>query len=129
MTNTTTPSAFDLSILEGYSTPMPPKPTAPTATPRDKWTASLTPLHERLGAKLATFPADVMAQGLRLSQIWPLVSGRQREKPRAFEVADALRQLGWQRYRVYSDKTAPSGTFWFPPTVTAQNARAAMKAR
>lgn len=97
--------------------------------PRDLYLASLTPLHLRLAAALTRLPAEALVAGLHMEQLWPLITGRQRAKPRAFEVADALRKLGWQRIRLYSDKTAASGTFWFPPEVDPQDAKAALRSR
>ncbi len=106
---------------------------APAALPETsraaKALAYLTPLHERLRTALTKFPPEALAEGLHMSQIWPLVSGRQRSKPRAFEVADALRQLGWQRLRIYSDTTMPSGTWWFPAGVLSADAKTAMRRR
>lgn len=63
-----------------------------------------------------------------MDQVWPLVLGRQREKPRAFEVAAALRDLNWTRVRYYQD-SAPSKTLWFPPEISTETAKAAMKGK
>lgn len=119
-----------LETLAYQTTTQDPAPPAPqSATPRrDKYLARLTPLPERLRDALAKFPPELLADGLHMDQIWPLVLGRQREKPRAFEVAAALRALNWQRVRYYQD-SAPSMTLWFPPTVDPADAKAAMKAR
>jgi hypothetical protein len=107
----------------------PPFPLAGTATPRrDKYLARLTPLADRLAVALAKFPRDVIADGLHMDQLWPLVLGRQREKPRAFEVAAALREIGWTRVRFYSD-SGPSQTAWFPPAVSKEDAKQVLKAR
>ncbi len=113
-----------------YDTQPDPTPPAPlSATPRrDKYLARWKPLPDRLGEALAKFPLDLIADGLHMDQVWPLVLGRQREKPRAFEVAAALRTLGWQRVRYYQD-SAPSLTLWFPPETDPTAAKASMKAR
>jgi hypothetical protein len=119
------------TFLDGldYDTQVTPSPPAQSATPRrDKYLARLTPLHERLHQALLRFSAELTADGLHMDQVWPLVLGRQREKPRAFEVAAALRALGWQRIRYYQD-SGPSTTLWFPPEVDSAEAKAAMKAR
>lgn len=101
----------------------------PSATPRrDQYLARLTPLPERLAKELAKFPPDMLADGLHMNQLWPMVLGVQRSKPRAFEVAEALRALKWQRVRYYRD-SAPSLTLWFPPTINPTDAKNALKAR
>lgn len=98
------------------------------ASRRDQYLARLTPLHERLAAALSKFPPNALANGLHMDQVWPLVIGRQAEKPRAFEVAEALRRLGWTRVRFYSD-SGPSQTAWFPPDVNHHDAKAILKGR
>ena len=120
--------AFNASLI--FSNDPQPQPDGATATPRrDKYLARLTPLHDRLRVALAKFPPELIADGLHLTeQIWPLVLGVQREKPRAFEIAAALRQLNWTRVRYYQD-SAPSMTLWFPPEISPEDAKAAMKAR
>ena len=128
MTKDTELAAWEQAMLHGYLANAAPA-AAPAATRADKARAYSVPLHERLKAALTKFPPEVLAEGLHMSQIWPLVSGRQRSKPRAFEVADALRQLGWQRLRLYSDSTMPSGTWWFPAGVLTGDAKAAMRRR
>lgn len=106
-----------------------PQPTPLSVTPRrDNYLARLTPLPDRLRIALQKFPVEMTADGLHMSQIWPLVTGVQRSKPRAFEVASALRALGWSRVRFYSD-SGPSQTSWFPPEVDTAEAKAILKAR
>jgi hypothetical protein len=106
-----------------------PQPTPLSATPRrDNYLARLTPLSDRLRIALEKFPVAMTANGLHLSQIWPLVIGVQRSKARAWEVASALRKIGWTRVRFYSD-SGPSQTAWFPPEVDAAEAKAILKAR
>lgn len=120
---------FD-SLAYTLTDPAPQPAPAPSATPRrDRYAARLIPLHERLRVALAKFPREMVADGLHLDQVWGLVLGRQREKPRAFEVANALRTLGFQRVRLYSDGTSPSQSLWFPPDIDPADAKAAMKAR
>jgi len=80
-----------------------------------KLDARITPLVDRLRQRLAAIPPEEKQYGLKMTVINPLVSGVQRSKPPAWAVAAALRQLGWSRYRAYSDGTEPSGTYWLPP--------------
>ena len=123
--------AYDEAIAAPYTPPAYSQLQSPaqTGTPRrDQYLARLTPLHERLGIALAKFPSELTADGLHISQIWGLTSGVQRNKPRAFEVAAALRELGWTRIRFYSD-SGPSQTAWFPPSVNPTDAKNALKAR
>jgi hypothetical protein len=122
-------SQYDNDLLAVYQTnPESEQPQQP-AYLRDRIAARMTPLEDRLRQKLTQFPAELAEQGLRMSQLWPLCSGVQRSKPRAFEVADALRALGWKRVRVYSDKTNPSSTLWLPPTSDLAEARQAFRRR
>ena len=120
---------FLIADVIGSTAVAAPEPHTSPTTRADRLRAHLVPLHERLKAAIARFPAEALADGIHLTQIWPLVTGRQRDKPRAFEVADALRVLGWQRFRIYSDSTTPSGTYWFPPEVTQVAAKAALRSR
>jgi hypothetical protein len=121
-------SYTDALVYDHFGETNQPQP-AISATPRrDQYLARLVPLHERLRTALASFPADLIADGLHMDQVWPLTLGRQSQKPRAFEVAAALRQLGWQRVRYYQD-SAPSTTLWFPPEVDAAEAKAILKAK
>ena len=111
------------------SSPSPDATLAESQTPRrDRYLGRLRPLDVRLAEKLRDIPDEVKQNGMHMDDIWPLALGRQREKPRAFEVAAALRLLSWQRVRYYQD-SAPSTTLWFPPEVTQQDAKAAMKGR
>lgn len=120
-----------LSTL-AYPAPQPnaaPDPVISSAGRRDQYIARLTPLKDRLRVALDKFPEELLEEGVHLSLLWPLVLGVQRSKPRAFEVAEALRELGWQRIRVYSDGTAPSGSFWFPPQVSKEDAKQILKGK
>lgn len=115
------------ALIYGYFESHSPEPES-TAPRRERYLARLTPLHERLRTALAKFPRDLIADGLHMDQIWPLALGRQCQKARAWEVGAALRQLGWQRVRYYSD-SSPSQTLWFPPDVSETDAKAAMKGK
>lgn len=131
--NTTTNSKLQ-AYLASLAYPAPqlgaaPEPVTTAASRRAQYEARLTPLRERLSAALAKLPNEMLAEGVHISCLWPLVSGVQRSKPRAFEVAEALRKLGWQRIRVYSDGTSPSGSFWFPPEVDVAEAKAILKGK
>lgn len=122
------------SYLSSLAYPAPdatkqPLPAPLSATPRrDNYLARLTPLPDRLRIALAKFPPELLADGVHLSTIWPIVTGLQRSKPRAFEVAAALRVIGWTRVRFYSD-SSPSQTAWFPPEVSKEDAKQILKAR
>jgi hypothetical protein len=128
MTNDEATCAYYQAMLGANTNPTeaPQSPSGPSSM-ADKARAYLVPLHERLRDALTKIPPDILAEGLRLEVIWPLVSGRQRTKPRAYEVADALRRLGWIRIRFYSDMTAPSGNYWFPPNVAQEDAKANLR--
>lgn len=103
--------------------PQPTPNSQPSLTPRgDRMRERLEPLKDRLAVQLAKISPDIQQDGLRLAQVWPLVIGRQRSRPTAYAVADALRELGWVRRRFYSDST-PSTTLWFPPISAANQER------
>jgi hypothetical protein len=89
--------------------------------------ARITPLVDRLRKRLAEIPAADKQHGLKMTVINPLVSGVQRTKPPAWAVAAALRQLGWTRYRCYSDGTEPSATYWLEPDADIAAAKQAIR--
>jgi len=120
--------AYVAEMLANPAESSPPQAAA-TSERYDRFKARTTPLHERLRAKLADLPGETKAIGLHMSAIWPMCSGVQRSKPPAHEVGAALRKLGWQRIRIYSDTTAPSGTYWFPPESTRPCVKAARMRR
>jgi hypothetical protein len=118
---------WEAQVLHGYA--LAASSALPERTPADKHRAATTPLRDRLAAALARIPAEAKSEGLRMATIWPMTSGRQRSKPQASAVADALRSLGWIRRRFYSDGTQPSGSYWFPPQTQPDGANAASKLR
>jgi hypothetical protein len=120
-----------LTMDELINPPAATTTSAPAGPPSrvDRYEARLTPLHIRLQAALEKIPADIRSKGLHMSTIWPLCSGVQRIKPPAWKVGEALRLLGWQRHRIYSDGTEPSGTYWFPPGMPMTSAKAALRQR
>ena len=121
-----------LTALASAPAPQPnaaPDPVISSAGRRDQYIARLTPLKDRLRVALEKFPRELLEEGVHMSQLWGLALGRQRSRARAFEVAQALRELGWQRIRVYSGGTAPSGSFWFPPQISEQDAKQILRGR
>lgn len=104
-----------------------PAPAAPQIPPHAaSYIAKTTPLVDRLRVQLAKIPPEAMQYGMEMKQLWGLCSGVQRSKPTAHAVGAALRALGWVRYRCYSD-SAPSSTWWMPPTVDLEQAKAKIR--
>ena len=77
------------------------------------WRQRLTPLEERLAKLLATIPTEIKSQGLSLPAIQNLLAGKWRGKCHPGELGIALRKLGYQRRRNWSDGTQSFNAFWF----------------
>lgn len=78
-----------------------------------QWNDRLTPLEERLAKLLATIPPEIKSQGLSLLAIRNLLAGKWRGKCHPGELGVALRKLGYQRQRNWSDGTQSFSALWF----------------
>ena len=63
----------------------------------------LTPLEDRLRRVLASIPIDVQREGLSLASLQASLRGRSRGNCHPGELGQALRRLGFQRQRDWSD--------------------------
>lgn len=78
-----------------------------------EWTERLTPLEDRLAKLLTTIPPEIKNQGLSLPAIRNMLAGKWRGKCHPGELGIALRRLGYQRRRNWSDGTQSFSALWF----------------
>ena len=76
--------------------------------------APLTPLHTRLHKLLETMPLREQRQGLSLLNLQARLRGRKGGLPHIGELGAAIRLLGWQRRRRWSDQDAAFAAKWYP---------------
>lgn len=81
---------------------------------QDKGTAQLAPLHTRLQKLLDTIPTNVQCRGLSLLDIQTRLRGRKGRAPHIGELGAAMRGLGWQRRRRWSNETTSFSAKWYP---------------
>jgi len=77
--------------------------------------APLAPLHTRLQRLLDTIPDNVKRQGLSLIDLQACLRGRKGGLPHIGEMGAAMRKLGWQRHRAWSDENTAFSSRWYPP--------------
>lgn len=75
--------------------------------------APLTPLHTRLQKLLETLPLSEQRQGLSLLNLQARLRGRKGGLPHIGELGAAIRRLGWQRRRRWSDETTSFSSKWY----------------
>jgi hypothetical protein len=81
---------------------------------QEDYTASLAPLHTRLQKLLETLPSSEQRQGLSLLDLQVRLRGRKGGLPHIGELGAAIRRLGWQRRRRWSDHDAAFAAKWYP---------------
>ena len=81
---------------------------------QEDYTASLMPLHTRLQKLLETLPSSEQRQGLSLLDLQARLRGRKGGLPHIGELGAAIRRLGWQRRRRWSDHDAAFAAKWYP---------------
>jgi hypothetical protein len=74
----------------------------------------LTPLHSRLRRLLDDIPRSEQRQGLSLLELQARLRGRKGGLPHIGELGAALRRLGWQRRRRWSNEDAAFASLWYP---------------
>ena len=74
----------------------------------------LPPLHTRLQKLLETLPSSEQRQGLSLLDLQVRLRGRKGGLPHIGELGAAIRRLGWQRRRAWSDHDAAFAAKWYP---------------
>lgn len=77
-------------------------------------TASLTPLHKRLKRLLDTIPSSEQRKGLSLLDLQSCLRGRKGGLPHIGELGAAMRRLGWQRRRAWSNEKSAFSSKWYP---------------
>ena len=78
-----------------------------------QWAERLTPLEDRLAKLLATLPPEIKSQGLSLPAIRNMLAGKWRGKCHPGELGIALRRLGYERRRNWSDGSQSFSALWF----------------
>ena len=81
---------------------------------KEDYTASLAPLHARLRKVLDQIPQSTQLEGLSLLQLQACLRGRKGGLPHIGELGAAIRRLGWQRRRRWSDHDAAFAAKWYP---------------
>ena len=82
-----------------------------------EWTERLTPLEDRLAKLLATIPTEIKSQGLSLPAIRTMLAGKWRGKCHPGELGIALRRLGYERRRNWSDGSQSFCALWYQSDV------------
>ncbi len=77
------------------------------------WQERLTPLEDRLSKLLSAIPHEVKDQGLSLNALRNMLAGKWRGKCHPGELGAALRKLGYQRRRSWSNGTQSFSALWF----------------
>jgi hypothetical protein len=75
----------------------------------------LPALHTRLQKLLDTIPTSAQGQGLSLLDLQACLRGRKGGLPHIGEMGAAMRKLGWQRHRAWSDENTAFSSRWYPP--------------
>lgn len=79
-----------------------------------EWSERLSPLEDRLAKLLKTIPPEIKNQGLSLTTLRCMLSGKWRGKCHPGELGLALRKLGYQRNRNWSKATSSFSALWYP---------------
>ena len=74
----------------------------------------LTPLRTRLIKLLDDIPLSDQRQGLSLLDLQARLRGRKGGLPHIGELGAAIRRLGWQRRRRWSNEDAAFASLWYP---------------
>jgi hypothetical protein len=82
-----------------------------------EWTERLTPLEDRLAKLLANIPAEIKSQGLSLPALRTMLAGKWRGKCHPGELGIALRRLGYERRRNWSDGIQSFCALWYQSDV------------
>jgi 1,2-phenylacetyl-CoA epoxidase catalytic subunit len=81
---------------------------------KTEWIERLSPLEDRLAKLLANIPSDIKDQGLSLTALRGMLAGKWRGRCHPGDLGVALRKLGYQRRRKWSDGTHSFSALWFP---------------
>jgi len=83
-------------------------------TSQDDNLALLAPLHTRLQRLLDTIPSSAQREGLSLLDLQSCLRGRKGGLPHIGELGAAMRRLGWQRCRAWSNEDTAFSSKWYP---------------
>lgn len=78
------------------------------------WEERLTPLETRVSKLLTTIPSEIQNQGLSLTTLRSMLTGKWRGKCHPGELGQALRKLGFERRRNWSKSSSSFSALWFP---------------
>lgn len=78
-----------------------------------QWAERLTPLEQRVKKLLAEMPEETLAQGLSLDSLRRLLAGKWRGNCHPGELGEALRKLGFDRRRNWSDVEGGFRAKWY----------------
>ena len=76
--------------------------------------APIAPLHTRLQKLLDQIPISTQQQGLSLLDLQARLRGRKGGLPHIGELGAAMRRLGWQRRRKWSEEDTAFSSKWYP---------------
>lgn len=86
----------------------------PPQTTQEDAHAPLAPLHTRLQKLLDQIPDIAKREGVSLLDLQARLRGRKGGMPHVGELGAAMRRLGWQRRRTWSDQDAAFSSKWYP---------------
>ena len=86
----------------------------PMQSTKEDALAPLAPLHTRLQKLLDQIPDSAQRQGLSLQDLQTRLRGRKGGMPHIGELGAAMRRLGWQRRRIWSDQDEAFSSKWYP---------------
>ena len=86
----------------------------PQANAAEHQRAPLGPLDTRLRRVLDQIPQSTQLEGLSLLDLQVRLRGRKGGLPHIGELGAAIRRLGWQRRRRWSDHDAAFAAKWYP---------------
>lgn len=106
-----------LTLAEGLTEALEPylHQTTPPPNLQEQRNPVLPALHTRLQKLLDTIPDCARHQGLSLIDLQACLRGRKGGLPHIGEMGAAMRKLGWQRHRAWSDVNTAFSTRWYPP--------------
>lgn len=86
-----------------------------TSVTEERGNPVLPALHTRLQRLLNTIPPSAQSRGLSLLDLQARLRGRKGGLPHIGEMGSAMRKLGWQRCRTWSDEKTAFSSRWYPP--------------
>ena len=86
----------------------------PQANAVEHQRAPLGPLDERLRRVLGNIPQSTQMEGLSLLNLQACLRGRKGGLSHIGELGAAMRRLGWQRRRAWSNEDTAFSSKWYP---------------